>query len=142
MTGGMDYDEFEKLTKNFQKLVNDYDKFVDDFLKTEGNKCLANTIENTPVNPINGGRLKGGWRLAGPFKRAGNIRYVIIHNPVKYAIWVEDGHRIVNQYGVDTGRWKKGVHMARIALAETELKLDSRFRTQFNKFCKDRGVGQ
>lgn len=134
--GGMDYGEFEELAKNFKTLVKDYNKFLGDFLLVEGNKNLADTKRNTPVDTS---RLINSWKLSGPFKR-GDERYVVVHTNVKYATWVENGHRIVNQYG--TYGWYPGKHMARTALIRTELKLDKNFRTAFNKFCRERGIGK
>ena len=136
--GGMDYSEFEELAKNFKQLTKDYNKFLGDFLMKEGNKCFADTVSNTPNVT---GRLIGGWRLSGPFKR-GDSRYVVIHNNVKYAKWVEDGHRIVKPSGEDTGRWQPGKHMARKALINTELNLDKNFNKEFKNFCKTRGIGK
>lgn len=136
MSGGMDYGEFEKFTKNFQELMKDYDTFTTDFLVKEGMSCLADTKRNTPVDT---GALRNNWKLSGPFKR-NNVKYVVIHNNLKYASWVEDGHRIVNQYG-DTGKFQPGRHMARKALINTELKLDSRFNRAFANFCKKKGIG-
>lgn len=133
----MDYSEFEKLVKNFRGMVGDYHKFLNVFITKEGNRCLADTIKNTPVDT---GNLKGSWRLSGPFAR-GNEKYVIIYNKVKYALWVEDGHRIVNQYG-DTGKWHPGVHMARTALIRTQLSMDKRFNREFNKYCKMKGISK
>lgn len=134
-TGGMDYSEFEQLVKNFRGMVKDYHGFLNEFLVGEGNRCLAETKRNTPVDT---GRLRNAWKLSGPFKR-GDEKYVVIHNNVKYAGWVEDGHRIVNQYG-DTGKWQKGVHMARVALVRTQLSMDKRFNTAFNKYCRMKGI--
>lgn len=133
----MDYSEFEQLAKNFKGLLKDYDTFTSEFLQIEGNKCLADTKRNTPTRTS---RLKNSWKLSGPFKR-GQSKYVVIHTNVNYASWVEDGHRIVNQYG-DTGKWQPGKHMARKALVNTQLKLDKRFETAFKKFCRGKGIGQ
>lgn len=133
----MDYREFEALAKNFKSLVKDYDSFVDDFLEKEGMRCWADTKRNTPTRTS---RLKNSWKLSGPFRR-GQSKYVVIHTNVKYASWVEDGHRIVNQYG-DTGKWQPGRHMARKALVNTQLKLEKRFNTAFKNFCQRKGIGK
>ena len=135
-SGGMDYSEFEKLVKNFSGMVKDYHQFLNEFLVTEGNRCLAETKRNTPVKTS---RLKNAWKLSGPFKR-GDSKYVVIHNNVKYAGWVEDGHVIKNQYG--TYGWHPGVHMARVALTRTQLSMDKRFNTAFNKYCRMKGIIQ
>lgn len=138
LMSGFDYNEFKKFRDNFQNLVKDCDKFLDDFLIKEGMRCVRATKKLTP-GPTSTGRLRNAWELVGPFKRYGNERYVVIRNNTKYASWVEDGHRVVNQYG-DTGKWRKGVHMARIALTRTQLKLDKRFEKAFGDFCKGKGL--
>lgn len=138
MNGGMDYGEFEQLAKNFKQLMKDYNKFLGDFLIKEGNKNLADVKRNTP-GPNSTGRLRNSWKLSGPFKR-GDTRYVVVHTNVKYAPWVENGHRIVNQYG--TYGWQPGKHMAKNALFRTELNLDKNFNKAFNNFCRTRGIGK
>lgn len=132
--GGMDYGEFEQLVKNFRGMVKDYHQFLNGFLLTEGNRCLAETKRNTPVDT---GKLEGAWKLSGPFKK-GDSKYVVIHNNTKYAGWVEDGHRIIS-HGVVKG-WQPGVHMARVALVRTQLSMDKRFNTAFNKYCRMKGI--
>lgn len=163
---GMDYDGFKQLTKNFKDLAKDYDKFLDDFIVTEGNRCLANTKRRTPVDM---GTLRDRWKLSGPFQRGG-VKYVVIHNNLNYASFVEDGHMqhkrflpikyleqspggakiaasLKAQYGSDIQgimlkhKWVKGHHMARIALTQTQNKLDSRFEKAFSDFCKGKGLG-
>ena len=156
MAGGMNYDDFKALTKSIEGLAKDYEKFLGDFLTEQGMKCLANTKRRTPVDT---GLLRNSWKLSGPYK-SGDERYVVIHNGVKYASFVEDGHRIINnsdKIRVTAGRgknkktirsqvnpfvrWKEGVHMARISLVEVQNKLPGRFETAFKNFCKGKGLG-
>lgn len=153
MSGGMDYNEFKKLTKSIEGLAKDYDKFLGDFLTEQGMRCLASTKRRTPVDT---GLLRNSWKLSGPYKN-GNERYVVIHNGVKYASFVEEGHRIINKsgkvrVGVGKGKtktiqatpyvkWQKGKHMARISLVEVQNRLPARFETAFKNFCKGKGLG-
>jgi len=163
---GMDYSQFEQLANSVKELAKDYDKFLDDFLMQEGNRCLANTKRRTPVDL---GTLRNRWKLSGPFK-SGRNRYVVIHNNLNYASFVEEGHmqrerflpikyfeqspggsEIVSylrqKYGSDIkgvklkNKWIPGVHMARVALTQTQNKLDARFEKAFVDFCKARGLG-
>lgn len=134
--GKMDYREFEKLTKNFEGLVKDYDRFLSAFLTREGMKCLADTKRRTPVDTS---RLRNSWKLSGPYK-SGAGKYVVIHNNVQYASWVEDGHRIVNQFG--TYGWQPGVHMGRIALTRAALNLPDNFEKAFVAWCNGKGIGK
>lgn len=133
---GFDMNEFKKLKKSVVELSREYDTFLNRFITGEGMRCLGNTKELTPVDTS---RLINSWTLSGPFKK-GNTRYVAIHTNVYYASWVEDGHRIVNQYG--TFGWQPGKHMARRALLATELKLPQRFDEAFADFCRGKGIGQ
>lgn len=163
---GMDYSQFEQLANNVKGLAQDYDKFLDDFLIREGNRCLANTKRRTPVDL---GTLRNRWKLSGPFK-SGRTKYVVIHNNLNYASYVEEGHMqrerflpiqyfeqspggseivayLRQKYGSDIegvklkNKWIPGVHMARIALTQTQNKLDLRFEQAFSDFCKARGLG-
>ena len=163
---GMDYSQFEQLANSCKELARDYDKFLNDFLLQEGNRCLANTKRRTPVDM---GTLRARWKLSGPYKQ-GNTRYVVIHNNLNYASFVEDGHMqrerflpikyleqspggseivayLRQKYGSDVGgvklknKWIPGVHMARIALTQTNNKIDKRFEQAFSDFCTAKGLG-
>lgn len=129
-----DHKQFKKLRDNFQGLINDYDKFLDNFITIEGNKCLADTKRNTPVDT---GALRARWNLSRPV-RMGNTREIYIHNSVYYALWVEEGHRIVNQYG-EYG-WHPGRHMGRIALVRAQNRLPANFDIAFRNFCAGKGI--
>lgn len=156
MSGGMKYDDFKELTKSIKGLAKDYENFLGEFLTEQGMKCLANTKRRTPVDT---GLLRNSWKLSGPYKN-GDERYVVIHNGLNYASFVEEGHRIINNSGkvrVTSGRgkkkktstvqvapfvkWKEGKHMARISLVEVQNKLPARFETAFKNFCKGKGLG-
>lgn len=155
----MDHSQFKDFVKNFKDFAKDYHSFLNDFLTEQGMECLANTKKNTPVDT---GRLRNAWKLSGPFKK-GDDRYVVIHNNVNYASFVEDGHKVTNKSGnirVPVGRgknrrtatlklgdaakgvkWVKGHHMARIALTKQQIKMPGKFETEFRKFCKRKGIG-
>ena len=162
---GMDYSQFEQLANSFKQVQKDFDKFLDDFLLREGNRCLANTKRRTPVDM---GTLRNRWKLAGPYKK-GKDKYVVIHNNLSYASFVEDGHmqrkrflpieylekspkgqqlaaQLRQKYGSSIkgitlkNKWIKGQHMARIALTQTQNKLDARFEKAFVDFCKGKGL--
>lgn len=163
---GFDYEQFKQLANSVKDLNKDFDTFLNDFLLREGMRCLANTKRRTPVDM---GTLRNRWKLSGPFKN-GNTKYVVIHNNLNYASFVEDGHmqrerflpikylekspggtEIVNylkqKYGSDIkgvklkNKWIPGKHMARIALTQTQNKMDARFEQAFVDFCKGKGLG-
>ena len=157
----MDYSQFEDLAKTVKSFAKDYHNFLDDFLTKQGMECMANTKRRTPVDT---GRLRNAWKVSGPFRK-GDDRYVVIHNNVEYASFVEDGHKVTNNSGnlsvpevtargKKTGRrrvlklgdaakgvrWIKGVHMARTALVQQQNKMPGKFETEFKKFCKQKGL--
>lgn len=163
---GFDYEQFKNLADSFKDMSKDIEKFIGDFLLREGMRCLANTKRETPVDM---GTLRNRWKLDGPFKR-GNTKYVVIHNNLNYASFVEDGHmqrkrflpikylqkspggtEIVNylrqKYGSDIegvmlkNKWIPGKHMARIALTKAQTKMDARFEKAFVNYCKGKGLG-
>lgn len=126
------YNEFKKLTKNFKSIVNEYNEFLSNFLKEQGKLLLAKT-KQTPRHPVDTGYLIGRWFMSEIY-HINDKHYVHVYNSVNYASWVEDGHRTVN------GGWVKGKHMARIALTEVELKLETRFNKEFDKWLKSKGL--
>lgn len=131
---GFEINEFKKFRKNVKNLNKHYDNFLNNFITKEGQVCLANTKSRTPVDTH---RLINSWQLSGPFTKQ-NTKFVTVHTNVNYASWVEDGHIIKNQYG--TYGFKPGVHMARIALQQTESTLQANFDKAFKDFCRGKGL--
>ena len=83
----------KKLKENIKKAFGDkYDatEMVDDILREAGKRCLAKTMERTPEDT---GKLKSSWKM-GDVEHRGFYNTITIENPVKYAIYVEYGHRI------------------------------------------------
>ena len=108
--GGCDYKQLQKLRDNLGKLQDvDMDRFCREVSKELAARLLALVIPRTPVGQYpkasgkKGGTLRRGWtarnRDAKAYaealpvdKRSGTYTIEVI-NPVKYASYVEFGHR-------------------------------------------------
>ena len=83
----------KKLKENIKKAFGDNcdaTEMVDDILLTAGKRCLAKTMERTPVDT---GKLKASWKM-GDVEHRGFYNTITIENPVEYATYIEYGHRI------------------------------------------------
>ncbi|MEK5070258.1 HK97 gp10 family phage protein [Sporosarcina sp. FSL K6-1508] len=141
--GSVDFRQLQRLQKRMEKLERaGFEKFCEDCAKELASRLLAKVIKRTPVGVYieegkNGGTLRRGWtaksereaELTAVFgggagvksyaesltiKKAGNVFEVEIINPVKYASYVEFGHRTRNHKG-----WVKGQFM--LTISEQEL---------------------
>lgn len=92
--------------------VGDYSKAVS-FTTSSGKK-----VEFDVKNNKQGGTLKKGW-TAETAGAAGDVYKVEVINPVKYAPYVEYGHRKVNKDGKTVG-WVKGSFMLTKSLDEVD----------------------
>lgn len=139
--GSFDLGNLKKLQERLNKVAeNDIDDFLDACAKELASRLLAKVIKRTPVGQYpkssgkTGGTLRHGWTTsqAGSGSegfRSRNARqfvnslpvhhfngYIIIEiiNPVKYASYVEFGHRTA-----DHADWIPGKFM--MTIAEQEL---------------------
>lgn len=138
--GTADYSQLKALAKAFEKLSGpEMDKLCVECSKALAARLLALVIPATPVGSYRkgsgkkGGTLRRGWTAktheeatGGSGKQAkeyadsltvaksGNSYTIEIINPVKYASYVEYGHRTVN------GGWVEGRYM--LTISEEKLK--------------------
>lgn len=146
-----DYREFVKLRDKFDKAANEFDIFVYKFLLEQGLRALTLTKENTPVDT---GLLRNMWQLGDShnvvrfsqdgkkrrytedpersktptiksIRRSGNDLIIEIYNNVEYASFVEDGTK-----------FQSGRHMARLAIAQIEKEMPTRFESKFKDWLK------
>lgn len=86
----------KKLKENIKKAFGEkYDatELFDDILREAGQRCLAKTMERTPVDT---GKLKSSWRLSDVEHR-GFYNTISIENKEEYASYVEYGHRVTEK---------------------------------------------
>ncbi|NFG22688.1 HK97 gp10 family phage protein [Clostridium botulinum] len=140
--GKCDYKQLKELQKRMEKLgKTDLDKFCEDCAKELAARLLRKVIKRTPVGEYNdgkiGGTLRRGWTCKSereaelgstfgggtsankyvsnlPIKKVGNSYEIEIINPVKYASYIEYGHRTRNHKG-----WVPGRFM--LTISENEL---------------------
>lgn len=121
--GKVDFKQFEDLQKKMQKLqAKEQNEFMEACVKELSARLLAKVIKRTPVGQYpsnagkNGGTLRRGWTAEKvqsvqsyvdslSINKVGNTYEIEIINPVKYASYVEYGHRTRNHKGWVPGRF-------------------------------------
>lgn len=134
--GKCDFSEFKELREKIINLEkNDFDAFCEIAAKELAARLLAKVIKRTPVGVYDdtpgkvGGTLRRGWTgnktsnaknyaNSLPITKSGSMYQIEIINPVKYASYVEYGHRTRNHKG-----WVKGRFM--LTISEQELQNQS-----------------
>lgn len=99
--GKADLKQLQELGARLEKLQSiDLDKFCEDASKELAARLLALVIPRTPVGDYatetgkNGGTLQRGWTAENmSLTKSGSYYIVRVVNPVKYASYVEFGHR-------------------------------------------------
>lgn len=100
--GGFDAKGLKSFQKKLQKLQDaDLDAFCRQCAYELANRLLERTMKRTPKDTD---ALVKGWTL-GEIRKEGNTYVVEIINPVKYASYVEYGHRTPNHKGWVTGKF-------------------------------------
>ncbi len=152
-----DYSQFKKLRDNFARKADEYDAFLYSLLLEQGLRALTLTKENTPVDT---GLLRNMWQLGDSHnvvrfsqngkkrqytedsersetttiksvRHSGTDLIIEIYNNVEYASFIEDGHKLRG------GKGKyEGVHMARLAIAQIEKEMPTRFEARFKDWLK------
>lgn len=85
-----------------------------------------------------GGTLRKGWTV-GNILRNGNNYTVEIINPVEYAWYVENGHRLVNKDKEEVG-WVDGKFMFKISKDEMQQDLPNIIKNKLKKLYKEYGL--
>ena len=109
--GKADFEQLKDLQERLQKLQQtDFDKFCTDTSKELAARLLALVIPRTPLGVYpeetgkNGGTLRRGWTAGKDtsprayakglsVEKSGNYYIIRVINPVRYASYVEFGHR-------------------------------------------------
>lgn len=142
--GGFSVSGMKKLQKQLNKIQqNNVEAFVDACAKELAARLLAKVIKNTTVGEYpkssgkKGGTLRRGWTskthadaedgtgkssiVAGKayadslkIHHFGNMIVIEIINPVKYASYVEYGHRKANQQGWVSGKFVMTIAISKI----------------------------
>ncbi|HBE9334531.1 TPA: HK97 gp10 family phage protein [Clostridioides difficile] len=120
--GSVDFKELKKLQRNLQRLEeSQLDKFCRDCAKELAARLIGKAIKRTPVDT---GVLRQGWNGVAyarslPVIKAGDTYIIEIINPIKYASFIEFGHRTRNHKG-----WVKGRYMMTISAQELRGQVD------------------
>ena len=160
--GSVDYRQLQKLRDNLAKLESvDMDKFCRDMSKELAARLLALVIPRTPVGQYpkgsgkKGGTLRRGWTAKTdeeaatggtkvdpkayanslPVFKRGRTFYIEVINPVKYASYVEFGHRTRVGKGWVAGQYFLTLSerdLERVAPAVLEKELEKLLRRVFN----------
>lgn len=106
------------------------DRFYTQLTNDIANEVLKATVKNTPVKS---GQLRRSWQRSNAKKWHG--AYVAeIYNNVRYAPWVENGHRIVRN-GKTVG-FCEGKHMLRNAMQAAKEKSPDLIAREQQKFLQ------
>lgn len=126
---GMDYKQFEDLNKQYKDVLKGFNKFIEDFLFEQGMRVLRKTKLRTPVDT---GALRNAWNLDENVYRKGNELYVILHNPLNYASFIEYGHTKPGRIG-----WVDGYFMATVSIQEVQDAIPARWNKAFKQFVEN-----
>lgn len=143
--GKVDYRELQKLRDNLEQLQKvDMEEFCTQMSKEIAARLLRRVKQRTPVGeyePISystkdgrtftfnegmsGGTLRNNWKVSDAVYRGGEYR-ITVYNPVKYAKYVEYGHRQeVGRFVPQIGKslksgWVEGQFMLKISEEEVQ----------------------
>lgn len=127
--------------KNFAKQLNkirgkDKELFYERVTKELAARFLGRVIKDTPVGKYKlarGGTLRRGWTTLAKLRvvKIGKSYQVTITNNVKYASYVEYGHRTRGGTG-----WVKGRFMMTISAKEIESEAPAILQRRFIEFLK------
>lgn len=150
--GNCDFKQLQKLRDNLSKLEeSDLDKFCRDVSKELAARLLALVIPRTPVGQYSkasgkkGGTLRRGWTAntgdaagyaaALPVTKTGSEYRIEAINPVRYASYVEFGHRTSGGKGWVNGQYFLTLSeqdLRSLAPGLIEKKLEKQLREVFN----------
>ena len=126
---GMDFKQFESLNNKYRKVLKEFNKFMEDFLFEQGMRALRKTKMRTPVDT---GALRNAWTLDENVYKRGNELYVILHNPLNYASFVEYSHTKPSRIG-----WVDGYFMATVSIQEVQNAIPARWNKVFKDFIEN-----
>lgn len=117
--------EFQKRLEAMEK--NTFDNIAEQCTNELAARMLRKTKKRTPVKS---GHLKGSWRANAAIKRGGQWRTAVF-NPVKYAPYVEYGHRTIN------GSWVAGRHMMERSADDIERDAEKIIQSKMRKILSE-----
>ena len=135
----IDFSEFDRFQKEMKSMDKDFNRFLEDFLLEMAQRIIAQTKPKTPVDT---GALRNAWTL-GAIRGSGKEISVEILNPMEYATDIEYGHRIVAGTGENKKEvgWYDGRFMLKTSIDNIQAQMPLRFERDFQRFCKQHGIG-
>lgn len=127
---GVDFSQLKKYSDNFKKLSTDAEALMKQFAYQEGEAIVGKIKDVTPVDT---GLLRVSWHSVVQSPSLG-VYKVTINNNVKYASYVENGHRIVNKKGQTVG-WCNGRFMMRRGI---NFYVNNLMKLRFQRFMEDK----
>lgn len=151
--GKFDYSEFKQFGKDLEDMQKAFPGFMAECVRELANRLLAKVVPRTPVGEYGnhwvefttgkgehvrfwakdsrqGGTLRKSW-VVGQVKLTSKGAEIEVYNPVKYAPYVEHGHRTANHKG-----WVEGRFMMTISVAELERELPVIMERKMKKFIE------
>lgn len=147
----LDYSQLQKLKEQIMQYGDQshMDQFMESCAKELAARLLAKVIKRTPVGQYpsgsgkKGGTLRRGW-TAGKngnatayaqslkVEKVGNDYVIEIINPVKYASYVEFGHRTRDHAG-----WVEGRFMLTVSEREIQASAPNILEKKLTKYLKE-----
>ena len=137
--GQVDFSELVALRDKFQNLQNIIDDFCIQVTKEIAQIIVKEVKEKTPIDK---GKLRDNWTI-GEFKKEGTVYKIEVINPLKYAEFVEFGHRQQpGRYVKAIGKrlkkgWVEGKLMLTITERDLQRNLDKIIREKVNAFIME-----
>ncbi len=113
---------------------------VQDTIKAALKEALAESLRHVkPKTPVDKGTLRRGWKVTD-IQKEGNAYVAYLYNDVKYAMYVEYGHRTrINQKTGLRKSFVPGVYMMRFSCEEIQADMPKIVKKHIDKFCRDMG---
>lgn len=125
--------ELDRWNKNLEKTRKNYGPWLEKFLGRLALRVLALTRMRTPVRT---GDLRRRWQVSNVI-REGDLLYVYIINPLEYASYIEQGHRVTSSKGE---WWWEGYFMATISIEEVRKMIPAIYQKEFKQLCMEMGI--
>lgn len=132
---------FDHFRKQLEMLGADLDASARRVVSQAADVGLIITKKNTPVGQYKdgrqGGTLRRGW-LKKPVYKAGSAYVSGYFNNVEYALYVNNGHRIVTRDGKTVG-YVKGVRMLEQGTDEARRQMEGIFQEEIARVKRKGG---
>lgn len=123
--GDFDFSAFKEFKGQLDRMQAAWPAFMDECIRELATRLLAKVVPRTPVDE---GELRRSWTIGQILRTPTGVEVEVI-NPVKYAPYVEFGHRTRNHTG-----WVEGRFMLTISEDELQRELPAIMTRKLQQF--------